>query len=151
MIMHNIYSRYIDTAQEGFTIFLEHNLGSLIPFVLLYEPVNLNDYKVVPLYDSRIATIESRGLNVSQITFNGSFTGYAQVLSVQNVRNTLEDRVSRLEDISDVTIQQQKQLVSGSQWRQMNTYLEGEIVKLDNKIESLSTEVDNLKSDVDAL
>lgn len=149
--MFKIYDKYINTANEGQTIIVEHNLDSLIPFILLYEPVNVNDYKAVPLYDARITSIESKGRQNTLITFNSPFEGYVNVLVVQNERNSVEDRVARLEDMMDISLQQQKQLVSHSQWTQMNTYLENQTSDLNNKVADLSVEIDHLKSDVDAL
>ena len=149
--MFQEYQEYINTTQNGLVMFVEHNLKTLTPFVLLYEPVGLNDYKVVPLYDSRIASLESKGPNVFQVSFNTTFKGYIQFLKAQNVQVSLEERVSGLEDAMGSTVHQQKQLVSGSQWRQMNSLVENEMSQLKKTIDELNSELKRLKTTVAAL
>lgn len=149
--MFQEFQEYIDTTQNGLIMYVEHNLKTLTPSVSLYEPVGLNDYKVVPLYDSRIASLESKGPNVFQLSFNTTFKGYVKFLKVQNVQVSLEERVSGLEDAVMNTVAQQKQLVSGSQWRQMNSLVENEFTSLKKTVEQLNADIKKIKSTVAAL
>lgn len=122
-----------------------------MPSIILYEPINISDFKVVPLYDSRIASIESRGENVIEISFNSGFEGYIQLVDVKNNRDSIEDRLTRVENLLDFTIQQQKQLTSLSQWKQMNSYFESKIADQAVLITELESEIEKLKSDIEAL
>lgn len=149
--MYRKHEEYISTANEGQVILIEHNLNTQTPAVTLYEPVNLSDLKVVSLYDSRIGSIESRGPNVTALTFSSSFEGYVQLIDIQNTRNLITDRIARLEDLSEILVQQQKQLTTSSQWRQMNNYLESQQVALNNKITELDAEIKKLKRELDSL
>jgi hypothetical protein len=149
--MYRKHEEYISTANEGQVILIEHNLNTQTPAVSLYEPVNLSDLKLVSLYDSRIGSIESRGPNVTALTFSSSFEGYVQLIDIQNTRNLITDRIARLEDLSEILVQQQKQLTTSSQWRQMNNYLESQQVALNNKITEIDAEIKKLKSDIDSL
>ncbi|MDD3412393.1 MAG: hypothetical protein PHY47_00170 [Lachnospiraceae bacterium] len=149
--MYRKHEEYIDTASQGNIIMVEHNLGSLLPSITLYEPINLSDLKAVSLYDSRIASIESRGPNVTRITFSNAFQGYIQLIDIQNVRTTIADRITHLEELTDLIIQQQKQLVNSAQWRQMNTYHDNQAAILNKKIVELGLELTKLKNDVAAL
>ncbi len=150
-LMYRKHEEYIDTASQGNIIMVEHNLGSLLPSITLYEPINLSDLKAVSLYDSRIASIESRGPNVTRITFSNAFQGYIQLIDIQNVRTTIADRITHLEELTDLIIQQQKQLVNSAQWRQMNTYHDNQAAILNKKIVELGLELTKLKNDVAAL
>lgn len=145
------HEEYLNTAQEGMIILVEHNLKTLMPDIVLYEPININDFKVVPLYDSRIASIESRGENVVEISFNSAFEGYINFIDVKNTRDSIEDRLARVEDLLDYTIQQQKQLTSLSQWKQMNAYFESKIDEQSAQIAELEKEIEKIKSDIEAL
>ena len=150
-LMYRKHEEYIDTASQGNVILVEHNLGSLLPSVTLYEPINLSDLKAVSLYDSRIASVESRGPNVTRIAFASPFQGYIQLIDIQNVRTTIADRIAHLEELTDLLIQQQKQLVNSAQWRQMNNYHDNQATNLNKKIAELSLELTKLKNDVAAL
>ena len=150
-LMYKKHEEYIDTASQGNIVLVEHNLESLLPMITIYEPINLSDLKVVSLYDSRIASIESRGPNVTRISFSSSFQGYIQLVDIQNVRTTIADRIAHLEQATDFIIQQQKQLVSGAQWRQMNNYQDSKFVEVGKKISDLESELSKVKNDVAAL
>lgn len=145
------HEEYINTATDGLVILVEHNLKTLMPSIILYEPINISDFKVVPLYDSRIMSIESRGENVLEISFNSGFEGYIHIVDVKNNRDSIEDRLTRVENLLDFTIQQQKQLTSLSQWKQMNSYFSSLFEDQQIKIEELEKEIEKLKSDIDAL
>lgn len=145
------HEEYINTASDGLIILVEHNLKTLMPDIILYEPINISDFKVVPLYDSRIASIESRGENVIEISFNSGFEGYIHFVGVNNNRDSIEDRLSRVENLLDFTIQQQKQLTSLSQWKQMNSYFESKLAEQSVQILELEKEIEKLKSDIEAL
>jgi hypothetical protein len=150
--MYKKYREYINTATAGtLNILVEHKLDSLMPSVAIYEPININDYKLVPLYDARIASIESKGANVLLISFSGAFTGEIQLLEVTNDRNSIEDRLTRTQELLSSVVSQQKQLVTQSQWRQMNTYNESQFAKTLSKLDKINNELDLIHSDINAL
>jgi hypothetical protein len=149
--MYKKHEEYIDTSSEGNIILVEHNLNTLMPLVALYQPANLSDLKAVSLYDSRISSVESRGPNVTMITFSSAFEGYVQLVDIQNVRTSIIDRIAHLEEVTSLLIQQQKMLTNASQWRQMNTHFESLIVNINNKLVSVDAEISKLKSDIESL
>ena len=149
--MYSKFEQYIDTSRDGLIIMIEHNLATLFPQVSLFEPIDLTDMKSVPLYDSRITSIESKGNNVTQITFNTAFEGYINLIQIKNSRNTIEDRISNLESLMDQTIDQQKKLVALSQWKQMNNYFEQKVVDTEVSIKEIEKEIDSIKTDLDNL
>ena len=150
--MYKKYEEYINTTTAGtLNILVEHKLNSTMPSLTIYEPINVNDFKLVPHYDARIASIESKGPNVTLISFNSAFEGNLQFLEVTNDRNSIEDRLKKLEELSDYTIAQQKQLVTSSQWRQMNTYFESQFTEIYTKLDELNNSITSLEADVDAL
>jgi hypothetical protein len=149
--MYQKYEEYINTTQDGLIIMIEHNLNTLFPSMSLFEPVDLTDMKAVPLYDSRITSIESKGLNVTQVSFNGAFEGYVNLLHVKNARNTIENRLSDLETLADQTRDLQKKLVSLAQWKQMNNYFEQKTVDLEGSVKGIESELDSIKKDLDNL
>jgi hypothetical protein len=149
--MYKKHHEYINTSQDGLIITVEHNLEGLYPVLSLFEPINLTDMKSVPLYDSRITSIESRGPNVTQVTFNSNFEGYIDLIQIENKRNTVEDRLTSLEISVGQIKEQQKQLVSSFQWRQMNNYFEEKVVTNEESIVAAEKEIDSLKADLDSL
>lgn len=149
--MYKKHEEYIDTSSEGNVILVEHNLNTLMPLVALYQPANLSDLRAVSLYDSRIGSVESRGPNVTMLTFNSAFEGYVQLVDIQNVRTSIVDRIAHLEEITSLLLQQQKQLTNASQWRQMNTHFESMIVSINNKLAAVDVEISKLKSDIESL
>lgn len=149
--MYSKYDKYIDTNVDGLIFDVEHNLKTLTPLVFVYEPVGLTDLRSVSLYDSRIISIESKGLNISRVSFNSQFQGYVSFVDIKNTKPDLESRISRIETSLSNTIQQQKSFVTLSQWKEMNTLEESnlqdvkdEVVTLQNELTSLKEVVDNL-------
>ena len=149
--MYAKYEQYINTAIEGSIILVEHNLKSSMPSIFLYEPVGLSDKKIVSLYDSRIESIETKGVNVIQITFSLPFEGYVNLIDLKNNTPAFETRLARLEDLTSLILQQQKNLVSNSQWREMNTLNLQEISEIDSALKNLKKDLENLKSDVESI
>lgn len=149
--MYSKFDRYINTATDGLIFDIEHNLKTLSPLAFLYEPVGLSDLRSVSLYDSRIGFVESKGLNVTRISFNNPFEGYISLVGISNDKPDLETRVSRLETSLSNAIQQQKSFTTLSQWKEMNNLLEegnqsikDALTLLVNQVESLKEEVSNL-------
>lgn len=149
--MYTKHEQYVNTATDGLVVLIEHNLKSMMPSIFIYEPVGLTDRKSVSLYDSRISSIESKGQNITQISFALPFEGYINLVEVKNNSQDIESRLTRLEDLLSSTLQQQKNLVSNSQWREMNTLLLQQIATLDSTLTTVSKNLNNLKLDVDSL
>lgn len=149
--MYSKFDRYINTATDGMIFDIEHNLKTLSPLAFLYEPVGLSDLRSVSLYDSRIAFIESKGLNITRISFNNPFEGNISLVNITNEKPDLETRITRIETSLTNAIQQQKSFTTLSQWKEMNTLLEeadqstkDSLSLLVNQVESLKEEVSNL-------
>ena len=149
--MYSKFDRYIDTATDGLIFDIEHNLKTLSPLIFLYEPIGLSDLRSLSLYDSRIGFVESKGLNVTRISFNNPFVGHISLVNITNDKPDLETRINRIEANLTNAIQQQKSFTTLSQWKEMNTLLEeadqsvrDALSLLVNQVESLKEEVDNL-------
>ena len=149
--MYSRYDKYIDTAVDTLVFDIEHNLKTVQPLVFLYEPSGLTDLRSVSLYDSRVGFIESKGLNVSRVSFNAPFQGYISFVDLKNSKPDLENRISRIEVSLSNAIQQQKSFVTLSQWKEMNnledseiTSLKEELASFENQLKALREEVDNL-------
>jgi hypothetical protein len=149
--MYAKYEKYIDTAVEGFIFDIEHNLKSITPLVFLYEPVGLTDFRSVSLYDSRIGFIESKGLNVSRVSFNAPFQGYISFVDIKNSKPDLETKISKLESSLSNTIQQQKSFVTLSQWKEMNNLEEADNQAIKDSLDFLQRQFLLLKEEVDTL
>ena len=149
--MYAKYEKYVDTAVDGMIFDIEHNLKTLEPLVSLYEPVGLTDYRSVSLYDSRVAAVESRGQNISRVSFNATFQGKISFVNITNDKPDLDTRVSKLEASLSNAIQQQKSLVTISQWKEMNNLEEGQLADLKELIDSIQGQITLLKQDVENL
>jgi hypothetical protein len=149
--MYSRYNKYIDTAVDGLIFDLEHNLNTSQPLVFLYEPVGLSDLRSVSLYDSRVASVESRGLNISRVSFNAQFQGYISLVDIKNQKPDMDSRVSKLETSLTNAIQQQKNFVTLSQWKEVNTLLDQQNQELKDAIVALQSQIDSLKNDVENL
>lgn len=149
--MYAKYEKYIDTAVDGMIFDIEHNLRTLEALVSLYEPVGLTDYRSVSLYDSRIAAVESRGQNISRVSFNADFQGKISFVNITNDKPDLDSRVSKLEASLSNAIQQQKSLVTLSQWKEMNSLEESQLEGLKGQLASFQTQIDSLKQDIENL
>lgn len=145
------YEKYIDTAVDGLIFDIEHNLKTLSPLVFLFEPSGLSDLRSVSLYDSRIAFIESKGSNVSRVSFNASFQGYITFVDIRTSRPSLDNRVSRIENSLSNAIQQQKSFVTLSQWKEMNNLEDANLQFLKEKLESVQDQLDSIREEVDNL
>ena len=149
--MQDKYEKYIDTAVDGMVFDIEHNLQTMSPLVFLYEPVGLSDLRSVSLYDSRLGFVESKGKNVSRVSFNNAFQGYIYLIDSKVPRVSFDNRISRIENLLNDAINQQKSLVTLSQWKELNnledtelSYLKEKIAILDGDLETLRQEIDNL-------
>lgn len=149
--MYAKYEKYIDTAVDGVIFDIEHNLKTLEPLVSLYEPVGLTDYRSVSLYDSRISSIESKGQNISRVSFNAPFQGKISFVSITNNKPDLDSRISKLETSLSNAIQQQKSLVTISQWKQMSSLEQSQIKDLLDLINSIQAQIDLIKRDIEDL
>ena len=149
--MYAKYEKYVDTAVDGMIFDIEHNLKTLEPLVSLYEPVGLTDYRSISLYDSRIAAIESKGQNISRLSFNAPFQGKVSFVNITNDKPDLESRVSKLESSLSNAIQQQKSLVTISQWKEMNSLEESFLQDLKDLVGSIQAQIDSLKQDIENL
>lgn len=149
--MYAKYEKYIDTAVDGMIFDIEHNLRTLEALVSLYEPVGLTDYRSVSLYDSRIAAVESRGQNISRVSFNADFQGKISFVNITNDKPDLDSRVSKLEASLSNAIQQQKSLVTLSQWKEMNSLEESQLEGFKGQLASFQTQIDSLKQDIENL
>lgn len=149
--MYAKYEKYIDTAVDGTIFDIEHNLKTSEPLVSIYEPVGLTDYRSVSLYDSRIAAIESRGQNITRVSFNAAFQGKISFVNITNDKPDLDTRVSKLEIALSNAIQQQKSLVTISQWKEMNSLQESQLSDLNELINSIQAQIDLLKEDIENL
>lgn len=149
--MYSKYEKYIDTAVDGVIFDIEHNLKTLEPLVSLYEPVGLTDYRSVSLYDSRISSIESKGQNISRISFNAPFQGKISFINITNDKPDLDSRVLKLETTLSNAIQQQKSLVTISQWKEMNGLEQSQIKDLVDLLNSIQAQIDLLKEDIENL
>lgn len=144
------YEYYIDTASDGLIFQIEHNLnGSPVPF--LWEPTVLGDMKYVAPYDPRIASIETKGPNVLQISFSSPFEGKLQLVILKEPDFTLETKLTDIDRrLQDLTVNH-RQLVAKDQWSKMNSYLEGKTDDNYKTITELITEIQGLKEDVSNL
>lgn len=149
--MYARYDKYIDTNVDGLVFDIEHNLKTMMPLVFLYEPVGLTDLRSISLYDSRIGFIESKGLNVSRLSFNSSFQGYVSLVDVKNTKPGIEDRMTKLESMLSIAIQQQKSFTTLSQWKEMNNFAEQELETVKTGIQVLQKQLDSLKEDIENL
>jgi hypothetical protein len=149
--MYAKYEKYIDTAVDGIIFDIEHNLKTSEPLVSIFEPVGLTDYRSVSLYDSRIAAIESRGQNISRISFNAAFQGKISFINITNDKPDLDSRVAKLETALSNAIQQQKSLVTSSQWKEMNSLTESQLSSVNELINSIQAQIDLLKEDIENL
>ncbi len=149
--MYAKYEKYIDTAVDGIIFDIEHNLKTSEPLVSIFEPVGLTDYRSVSLYDSRIAAIESRGQNISRISFNAAFQGKISFINITNDKPDLDSRVAKLETALSNAIQQQKSLVTSSQWKEMNSLAESQLSSVNELINSIQAQIDLLKEDIENL
>lgn len=149
--MYAKYEKYIDTAVDGVIFDIEHNLKTLEPLVSLYEPVGLTDYRSVSLYDSRVSSIESKGQNISRISFNAPFQGKISFVNITNDKPDLDTRVLKLETSLSNAIQQQKSLVTISQWKELNSLKEKEVSDLSDLLNSIQAQIDLLKKDIEDL
>lgn len=149
--MYAKYNKYIDTAVDGMIFDLEHNLSTSQPLVFFYEPVGLSDLRSVSLYDSRIGSVESRGQNISRISFNGQFQGYISLVDIKNQKPDMDSRVSKLETSLSSAIQQQKNFVTLSQWKEMNNLSDSKTQELIDSISALQSQIDSLRVDIENL
>jgi hypothetical protein len=149
--MYAKYDKYIDTAVDGLIFDVEHNLKSMMPLVFLYEPVGLTDLRSVSLYDSRIGFIESRGQNISRVSFSASFQGYISFVEIKNAKPDIENRLNKLETSLSNAIQQQKSLVTLSQWKEMNNLEDQDITAVKATTVSLQDQITSLKEDIENL
>lgn len=145
------YEEYINATAGNLIILVEHKLNTTMPRVALFEPVNLTDFKAVPLYDARIGSIESNGPNITQIEFTSPFEGRVQLIFEENTRDSIESRLANVEDLLDLTIAQQKQLTTLSQWKQMNNLFDQEHADLNAAIAEINSIIDGIKADIDSL
>jgi len=149
--MYSKYDKYIDTAVDGLVFDIEHNLKSMMPLVFLFEPVGLSDLRSVSLYDSRVGFIESKGLNVSRVSFNAPFQGYISFLDIKNTKPGLDERISRIETSLSNAIQQQKSFVTLSQWREMNNLQDSNLESVKDELNSFQNQLSALKEEVNNL
>jgi hypothetical protein len=149
--MYSKYEKYIDTGVDGIIFDIEHNLKTMEPIVSLFEPIGLTDYRSVSLYDSRISSIESKGQNISRVSFNASFQGKISFVNITNDRLDMESRIAKLETTLSSAIQQQKSLVTIPQWREMNNLEESQIKSLSNSIDSIQSQIILLKKEIEDL
>jgi transcriptional regulator CtsR len=127
---------------------IEHNLKTMMPLASLYEPIGLTDFRSVSLYDSRVGFIESKGLNVSRVSFSAPFQGYISFLDIKNAKPSLEDRLNKIESTISSAIQQQKSFTTISQWKEMNNFEEKELQVLRSAINVLSNQLSSLEEEV---
>jgi hypothetical protein len=146
--MYAKYEKYIDTAVDGLIFDIEHNLKTSSPSVSLYEPVGLADLRLISLYDSRIGFIESKGLNVTRVSFSAPFQGYINLVDIKNSKPDLENRISKIETSLNSAIQQQKSFTTISQWKEMNNLEEQELQDVKQALDDLQTQVISLKEEV---
>ena len=144
------YERHIDTTNDGLIFQIEHNLdGHPIPF--LWEPTTLGDMQAVSLYDPRIASIETKGPNVLQLSFTSAFSGKIQLMLLKQeefpLKNKIQDIDRRLKDL----IVAHRKLVSKDQWSKMNSYLDSKADSISSSLAELVREVQGLKEDVENL
>lgn len=149
--MYAKYEKYIDTSIDGMVFDLEHNLKTLVPLVQLYEPVGLSDLRLISLYDSRIGFIESKGQNVTRISFNQSFQGFVSFIDIKNSKPDLENRILKIETSLNSAIQQQKSFTTLSQWKEMNNLEEENLASVKLAVDVLATQVESLQEDVNNL
>jgi hypothetical protein len=146
--MYAKHEKYIDTAVDGMIFDIEHNLKTMMPLASLYEPIGLTDFRSVSLYDSRVGFIESKGLNVSRVSFSAPFQGYISFLDIKNAKPSLEDRLNKIESTISSAIQQQKSFTTISQWKEMNNFEEKELQVLRSAINVLSNQLSSLEEEV---
>lgn len=149
--MYSRYNKYIDTAVDGFIFDLEHNLQTAQPLVFFFEPVGLSDLRSVSLYDSRIASVESKGQNITRISFNSPYQGYLSLVDIKNLKPDMDSRVSKVETSLTNAIQQQKNFVTLSQWKEVNNLLDQENQELKDAIAALQTQIDSLRMEIENL
>lgn len=144
------YERNIDTASDGLTFQIEHNLGGH-PVPVLWEPTTLGDLKIVPLYDPRIASIETKGPNVLQLSFSSAFEGKIQLMLFQAEDFSQQEKIQDIDRrLKDLTVNHRK-LVTKEQWSQMNSYLERRSEDNKEELDELTNEIKGLKEDVENL
>jgi hypothetical protein len=149
--MYAKYDKYIDTAVDGLIFDIEHNLKAIMPLVFLYEPVGLTDLRSVSLYDSRISSIESRGSNVSRLSFGAAFQGYVSFVDVKNDKPDIESRIAKLESGLSNAIQQQKSFTTLSQWKEMNNLVDQDAQSVKDSLVIIQNDIETLKEDISNL
>ena len=148
--MIKTYERLIDTNADGLVIQLPHALGGE-PFIQLSEPTTMGDYKIVSLYDPRIAQIETKGMDILQISFVSPFIGKVKLsLPIANYVS-VEDQIKNIDRrLNDLTVQQ-RQLVAKKQWSEMNSYLDNKSVSIEEDIAKLQSDIINVRNDIESL
>lgn len=149
--MYAKYDKYIDTAVDGLIFDLEHNLKTNQPLVFIYEPVGLTDLRSVSLYDSRIASLESRGHNIIRVSFNAPFQGYISLVDIKNQKPELSGRIDKLESGLSSAIQQQKNFVTLSQWKEINNLFDQQNQELKDAVSALQSQINSIKQEVENL
>lgn len=144
------YERHIDTSSDGLIFQIEHNLDGH-PVPVLWEPTVLGDMKIVPLYDPRIAAIETKGPDVMQLSFAAPFSGKIQLQLFKAKDYSLEQQVQDIDRRVKDLIVNHRQLVSKNQWSKMNSYQEAKIEEVQKTLDILSDQVDGLAQDVESL
>lgn len=144
------YERNIDTTSDGLTFQIEHNLGGH-PVPVLWEPTTLGDLKIVSLYDPRIASLETKGPNVLQLSFASAFEGKIQLMLFQAEDFSQQEKIEDIDRrLKDLTVNHRK-LVNKQQWSQMNSYLERRSEDNKQDLDELTNELKGLKEDVENL
>jgi len=141
---------YIDTITEGSWIaILSFNLdGSIVP--VLYEEINgIKTY--VSWKDPRILSLEQLSSSNFRIKFNADFVGYIELLAYKADAVSIEQRVATLS--STITTQNEAiaQRVYIESWKQMNNYLESEIVKLQKALAQTNATIALMQTEIDSL
>lgn len=141
------HTQFIDTSVDGLIIPIEHNLNGMpVPFIT--EEAENGDRITVPLYDSRIAEIRTKGPNAMQMAFNSNFKGYVEFVVFDGSYITLKDRIEDLESKLFNMFCEQKQLTPKSSWIKMNDMYESEIQNLKYTIKEQSAQIANLRNTI---
>lgn len=148
--MINRRTTYIDTAQSGLVVQIQHNFNGMV-YPQFYT-VNTSGHKIfMSLYSSPIAEAKALDGNTFQVSFSGAFEGFVDLLYFDIKTPSQGNRITHLEkDVAEIR-DTLTDYVNGMQWRQMNTYLEKQIKDLNKEINDLQQQVVHLQQELSKL
>lgn len=142
-------SIYIDTDVSGTVVQASHSLdGFAYPFFYELD----NSHKVfLSLDDPRIAEYKVLDNSTIQVSFASTFKGFLDIIVLDVDEPTNRQRLLNTEKRLDQMAQTQASLVTSAQFKQMSTYIESQIKKLEGNLQDLTSLYNNLQNDMNNL